>query len=81
MANLPTLEEIERAILEKAQKWVKRPQEIFPVYQLNVELQQEGGFTAKEIGNALKSMHENGWISESQSPVHLLITESGFSEM
>ena len=79
MAKIPTIEDTKRAILDVISSYKVRPNEIFPIVQISVKL-QERGFRNTDIDPALEQMVNDGWLLPSNGP-HWTITESGFAQL
>lgn len=80
MAVVPTIESAKRAILEEISKFNVRPNEIFPIMQIQVHLNARG-FREEEVHPALEQMVNDGWLLPKEGMVHWSITEAGYAEM
>ena len=80
MATAPTIEQVERAIMEEISQRHLRGGDTFPTMPININL-QKAGYKAAEIYAALQAMADKGWIETAQSPKFLRLTDAGFAEI
>jgi hypothetical protein len=78
MAELPDIDQIERAILDEIYKKNIRGRQIFDIMSINIQL-QSNGFTGSEITSAFQSMKNKGWIENSKSIKFFMLTDAGFA--
>ncbi|HEV2553225.1 MAG TPA: hypothetical protein VGV17_05655 [Bosea sp. (in: a-proteobacteria)] len=60
-AMSPTVEDVERAVLEVTAAYTRKANEIVPIMGVNMKL-QEKGYRADEIADAFESMIAKGWV-------------------
>ena len=78
MATVPTIEQVERRILDEISALKVRSGEIFEPMRIHMKLQQQG-LRAAEINGALQSMGDKGWCENATSPKFLKLTDAGYA--
>lgn len=80
MANAPTIQDAERAVLGVFQRFGTRPGESIKMIALNDLMTGENGFRSDELNTALQSMADKEWIG-SNRPGFFTLTETGFKQL
>ena len=80
MANAPTLQDAERAILSVFQRFGTRPGESIKMVALNGLMTGANSFRADELNSALQSMADKEWIGANR-PGFYTLTDIGFRQL
>lgn len=79
MATPPSIEQVERAILNEIAALKVRAGQIFKPMTINIKLQGQG-YTGAEITEALQVMADKGWVDTSTAPTSFLkLTAAGYA--
>ncbi len=78
MAQIPTMEQSERAVLDAIAEYNIRPNEIVPVMAVRTKAMARG-LSAAEANAALESMQRKGWLILTAGSPHMTVTSAGFA--
>lgn len=76
----PSVDEVERAVLEVTATYTRKANEIVPIMGVNMKLQGKG-YRAKEIAAAFESMGVKGWVEATGSTPFFKLTPAGVAEL
>lgn len=77
-AMSPSVDDVERAVLEATVTYTRRANEIVPIMGVNTKL-QEKGYRADEIADAFESMIAKGWVV--LAGTYFKLTPAGVAEL
>jgi hypothetical protein len=80
MAELPTVADVARAILDASKSFNPRPGTSIPMLAVFLKL-SERGFVSDELNAGFASMQADGLIEPSGNPRFFRLTEAGFAAM